>query len=92
MATSEGGCFSHRIVSLGRRQNSRQPGCFVGAEFGSGFPEVMPGRGFCAIYAPSPFGDVEIQFENALFRQMVFERSRNQRFPRFSEKDRSDDR
>jgi hypothetical protein len=37
-----------------------------------------------AIEALSPLGDVEIQFENTLLREMIFEGARNQSFPRLS--------
>jgi hypothetical protein len=44
----------------------------------------MTGRGFSPINALSPLGDVEIQLENTLLREMMFEGARNQSFPRLS--------
>ena len=44
----------------------------------------MAGRSLSAIDALPPLGDVEIQLENTLFREMLFEGARNQHFPRLS--------
>jgi len=44
----------------------------------------MTGRGLSTIDALPPLGDVEIQLENTFLREMMFEGTRNQSFPRFS--------
>ena len=84
VATSQGGRFSHWIVSTWRRQDGRQPRCLVGRQVARGLLEVMTGRGFSPINALSPLGDVEIQLENTLLREMMFEGARYQSFPRLS--------
>ena len=38
---------------------------------------MMTGRGLSAIDALPPLGDVEIQLENTLLREMLFEGARN---------------
>ena len=57
VASSEESGFSPGIISTRRRQNSRQPGGFVGCEI-RGFRSVT-GRSFSAITCPT--GDVEVQ-------------------------------
>lgn len=84
MAVGEEGRFSQRVVSARRRQDRRQPGGLVRRQVARGFFKVVTGGGFSAIDALSPFGHVQIKFENAFLRQVSFERARNQRFPRFS--------
>ena len=44
----------------------------------------MTGCSLSAIDALPPLGNVEIQLENTFLREMLFERPRNQRFPRLS--------
>jgi hypothetical protein len=44
----------------------------------------MTGRCFSPIDALPPLGDVEIQLENTLLREMLFEGASNQSFPRLS--------
>ena len=44
----------------------------------------MAGRRLSAVDALPPFGDVEIQLENTLLRELMFESARDQGFSRFS--------
>lgn len=84
VATCQGGRFSHGIVATWRRQDGRQPRGFIVRQVARGLLEVMTGCCLSAIDALSPLGDVEIQFENTLLREMMFEGARNQSFPRLS--------
>ena len=60
VAPSQGGRFSHRIVSTRRRQDGRQPRGLIGRQVARGFLEVMTGRCLSAIDALPPLGDVEL--------------------------------
>ena len=75
VATSQGGRFSHWIVSPWRWQDGRQPRGLVGRQITRGLLEVMTSRCLSAIDALPPFGNIEIQLENTLLREMLFEGS-----------------
>jgi len=46
----------------------------------------MAGRGLCPVDASAPFSHIEIQFEDSLLRELVFQFAGDQRFFGFSEK------
>ena len=51
-------------------QNRSHQGCLTGAEFPHGLAERAAGAGLGAELAVgTPFGDIEVDFQNALFRQ-----------------------
>lgn len=73
MALAKERRLSEWVVTARRRQDGRQPGRFFCGEVLGGFPEVVARSRFSAVHAVSPFCDIEIQFENPLLGQVVFQ-------------------
>ena len=84
VSASQSRCFSDRIVSPGRGEDGCQPGGLVGRQVVCGLLEVVAGCGFRSIDTLSPFGDVEVQFENTFLRELLFEGASDQGFPGLS--------
>ena len=78
-------CFSKRIVAARRRKNGGQPSGLVFGQVTCRFIEVVPGGRFGAVDTGAPLGHVEVQLEDALFRQLMLQRPGDQRFLSLSE-------
>ena len=83
LPSSEIGGVPNRVIASRGRKNRGQQGCLLDRKILGGLSEMVARRRFRSKDALAPFGDIQIQFENLLFRQMVFQGAGDQGLPGF---------